>query len=66
MPYWSGLNASWVGETVQGDNCFNWTSDNSGFNGPIGRAEDTASSVIYDSGVVTGCNASMRLVCIEQ
>jgi hypothetical protein len=66
LPYWSGLNASWVGETVQGDNCFNWTSDNSGFNGPIGRAEDTASSVIYDSGVVTGCNASMRLVCIEQ
>jgi hypothetical protein len=38
LPYWSGLNASWVGESGLADNCQNWSSANSGFNGPIGRA----------------------------
>jgi hypothetical protein len=66
LPYWSGLNASWVGETSLADNCQGWTSANGGFFGPIGRAEDTANTAIFDSGTNTSCNASMRLVCIEQ
>jgi hypothetical protein len=66
LPYWSGLNASWVGESNQVDNCQSWTSANGIYSGPIGRAEDTASSAIFDSGVNTACNTSVHLVCVEQ
>lgn len=66
LPYWSGLNASWVGESGVVNNCQNWTSANSIYSGPIGRAEDKASTAIYDSSVLTGCNTSLRLLCVEQ
>ena len=65
-PYWSGLKANWDGESGIVDNCQNWTSANAIYNGNIGRAEDTASSAIFDSSVTGTCNSSFKLVCIEQ
>lgn len=66
LPYWSGLSATWEGQSSVVDNCQNWTSANALYSGPIGRAEDKTSTAIYDSGVLTGCNTSVRLVCVEQ
>lgn len=65
-PYWSGLKADWTGESGVVDNCQNWTSANSIYSGHVGRAEDTASSAIFDSGTFPTCNTSVSLICVEQ
>lgn len=67
LPYWTGLETNWVGESNPVDSCQSWTSASSSYNGLYGRAEDTANTAIRDSGGGPAtCNTQLRLVCVEQ
>jgi len=57
--YWTGLNADW---TTSADDCTNWSGTISA--GQTGDGGSTGSASISNG--TTVCNASRRLLCVEQ